>query len=151
MGDSNLKWLPYIPNGNIQVDSYPGATVVHAAEILTKIRFPNTATAKVILSFGLNSRNRGTIQAFEAHLHKLYNLAAEKFPAAGILIPQIAFSYNLPMEVHSRIHEINTCIQKYPNIPPLPRRLFRTQNDNIHWLPQTAEAIWDLWREKLNC
>ena len=151
MGDSNLKWLPYIPNDNIQVDSYPGATVSHAIDILSKIRFPSTATAKVILSFGLNSRNRGTIQSFDANLRILYELALEKFPAAGVLVPQIAFSRDLPVEVHSRIHEINDCIGKYPSIPPLPRRLFRTQHDDIHWHPRTGEAIWDLWREKLNC
>ena len=150
MGDSNLKWLPYIPNPNIQIDSYPGATIAHAANILSKLPAPHPEVSKVILSFGLNSRNRGTIQSFGKTLRETYDLAVIKFPRANIWIPKIAFSSYLPREEHVTIHAINDLIGQFQHIEALPRRIFRTQPDNIHWLPDTGMAIWDLWQKALN-
>ena len=150
MGDSNLKWLPHINDPSIQVDAFPGATVAHAAAILRKLPTTYPVVTKVILSFGLNGRNRGTIQSFSRSLNETYDLAVEKFPLANIWVPQIAFSNYLPGEEHTRIHQINDLIGRLQHIKALPRHLFHTQRDNIHWHPSTGEAIWDLWKQTLN-
>ena len=60
MGDSNNKMFPPLADPNIQVDSYPGAKLVHATQILRKITNPVPEVSNVVLSFGINNRSSGT-------------------------------------------------------------------------------------------
>lgn len=48
MGDSNIGQLPHIMDGQIQVDSYPGAKLSHAAHII-KHRTPTTKSITDII------------------------------------------------------------------------------------------------------
>jgi hypothetical protein len=59
MGDSNICKLPLIHSDQTQIEAYPGALIEHATGMI-KLLLPKgeSLVTKLILSFGLNNRER---------------------------------------------------------------------------------------------
>ncbi|MGH0186679.1 UNVERIFIED_CONTAM: hypothetical protein FKN15_022275 [Acipenser sinensis] len=57
IGDSNLHRIPDHTQSQIQIESYPGAKFLHAANHLDKAKTDRGVT-KVILSFGINNKDQ---------------------------------------------------------------------------------------------
>lgn len=154
LGDSNLKRLPLIWDNRIQVDSYPGATIFHGAEIMEHLTPSNPTVKRVVLSFGINCRNAGArIDTLQKTFRRMYQRAQTAFPEAQIYVPIIGFSEELPLAERSKLREINVIIKNdFPFLPTVPRDAFNTspRHDKIHWSKGTGIAMWNLWRNHLN-
>ena len=92
MRDSNAD-LP-IPDRRVQVDSFPGATLHHAAAIIRALQEPR----RVVLAFGLSDRATSTRDTFRRNLRRLMDEAETKFPQALVFAPQIPYSSLLPQQ-----------------------------------------------------
>lgn len=104
MGDSNLSRFPRFSNKNLQIESYPGANFRHAKAILVKT-ICHTKVQKVVLAFGINSKD----QKFKATSRKqtmaAAKTAATKFPAAEIWLPLVNYPSTLS-EQTVRLHTV---------------------------------------------
>ena len=148
IGDSNLARLPCFYDPNIQVDSYPGATFLHAQTLLDKCTV-HSEVETIILSFGVNNRTKrlaATLQQLEATVRA----AQRRFPKAVIKIPLINFSDDLPYPQKQILRRINTYLTDMPidTIPLLED--FSTCPDKIHWTPRTGKKMWAHWMTSLN-
>lgn len=150
MGDSNIRNLPPIHDKGIQVDCYPGATFYHAHSIISSLPQPCPEVRKLVLSFGLNNRDRGTVQSLDRSLNHMLKAASRLFPNAEIKVPMVSFSTRLPDTIQTRLVAINDCIALVPHIPALTPSLFSTRPDNIHWTTETGCHMWNLWKRHLN-
>lgn len=150
LGDSNVRLLPIIGDLRVQVDSYPGASMANAIDILSKLPRSYPAVRHAILSLGFNNRQGLILNYFEKLTKKLYDSAVDKFPKAVVCFPLIAFSPNLPPDHQVNLRKINQCLQHYPHIPALPADQLLIQQDNIHWDPQAGDRIWQLWQTHLD-
>lgn len=71
LGDSNLNRLPKMEAWDVEVHSFPGASIVDAYAVLKHRTKGSEVTEHVILSFGLNDRNKGNITVLGRMLEKL--------------------------------------------------------------------------------
>lgn len=150
LGDSNLCRIPphYIPD--LQIDCYPGANFRHAESILGKATSQVTVE-KVVLAFGLNSRNQKAKQTAIKQLQAAVRMTKRTFPYAEIWIPLINYSSSLPVAEKETLLMLNAYIaNRLPFIRALPRDQFQTESDRIHWTRDTARAMLDHWVEVLN-
>lgn len=151
MGDSNLSRIPDFEMPDVQIDSYPGATFRHAEAILDRVSLNRDVTT-LILAFGLNNRDQKIKQTAIKQIQRAVKMAKTRFPEAKIWIPLINFSRRLTLEEQVTLTELNRYIRTHTNaIPKLPRELFQTVYDNLHWTPQTAGAMLTHWAKFLNC
>jgi hypothetical protein len=95
MGDSNMSRLPLIMDEWVQVDCFPGANLSQAVHLLKHNTPTSDAVEKVILSFGINDRNRGNTSLLDDSLRRLYSAAKATFPNALVHIPVINASRDL--------------------------------------------------------
>ena len=150
LGDSNMARLPAILDEWVQVDCYPGANISHATHLL-KNNTPTTGEVeRVILSFGINDKQRGNPSLLGNSLKKLIQVSKATFPNARIHIPVINASEELSSIHRLNIGRLNDLIKQIPHhIPRLNGSQFHTAADNIHWSPQTAGKMWQHWRSFL--
>ncbi|KAF3859051.1 hypothetical protein F7725_021450 [Dissostichus mawsoni] len=151
MGSSNISRLPRIHDARIQVDSYPGANLSHAINII-KYKTPTAPeVTKVLLCFGLNDRGIGDRTILNNNLNQLLSSARDTFPNAAIHVPKINHSTKLSLKAIKNIGLLNKLIEKTPgNFKPLGAEDFDTEGDLIHWTPLTAKKMWDHWRSSLD-
>lgn len=150
VGDSNLSRIPYHFISNLQIDSYPGANFRHAQALLMKAT-SSVVVEKVVLSFGLNSRNQKAKETTIKQLQGALRAAKHTFPYAEIWIPEVNFSTSLPLEEKRNLHTLNTHIVKnMPYIPALDASQFQTEGDNIHWTRDTSKCMLKHWISALN-
>lgn len=150
MGDSNLARLPAIPDVRVQVDSFPGAKIAHAANILRHKTKPCPMVTTAILSFGINDKDSANPSLLTKSLGSLYNAAKTAFPNAIIYMPLLNCSHFLPPHIQQHVTQLNDLIKSYNSfIPRLATAQFRTTNDNVHWTPETARQMWKHWRDFL--
>ena len=152
MGDSNLGELPGHSCDDLQIESFPGGHFRHAQALLEKARPPtNLVVEKIILSFGIDSRENKSKETTIKNLQGAIRSARNKFPYAEILVPLVNFSNNLPIEEQRNLQTLNDYIQKSTGfIRLLPQHLFRTEEDNVHWTKETGEAMLRHWWQELN-
>ena len=148
LGDSNTSRLPKCNHKNVQVDSYPGARFCHALHILENTKRTDHVL-KVILSFGINDKNAMVGGQVKRELGAIFKVAKERFPNAEVVMPLISFSKHLPNKCQRTLSHINTLIESLPHLPKLPKAMFQTVRDQIHWSPRTAEHMLSHWRDML--
>lgn len=151
IGDSNLSRIPPFQIADLQVDSYPGATFLHAEAIIKKAKV-NTQVEKVVLSFGINNRTQKFKETAIKQLQRAVKASKDKFPDAMIWVPLINFSTSLPVDQQRTLDKLNTYIHKHMRyIPLLPTADFQVERDATHWTPTTGKAMLRHWATHLNC
>ncbi|CAM4569736.1 unnamed protein product [Leuciscus chuanchicus] len=96
VGDSNLSRIPEINHGAVEIHSYPGATLAQAFSLI-KYKTPVADGVRhVVLSFGLNDRGQGNMQALRKCIERLKEAATATFPSAVLHIPLINYDPTLP-------------------------------------------------------
>nr|XP_023668731.1 uncharacterized protein LOC111844469 [Paramormyrops kingsleyae] len=150
IGDSNLARLLLIQDKRIQVDCYLGANMAHATHLLRQKTRTSIDTQTVVLSFGINDRDITNPTLMEQRLKRLINTAQITFPFADIFVPLINYSTKFQPTTQRNIKTWNSTIKESDRyITSLPRSLFHTARDNIHWTPDTATAMWNHWQSFL--
>lgn len=145
LGDSNVARFPTHSVADLQIDSYPGANFHHAQAILAKALI-DTQVEKVVLAFGINCRAQRAKETAIKQLQAAVRETKKRFPHSEIWIPLINYSNLLPMEEQNTLQLLNSHIRRnMPYIPPLPRDLFHTEGDMIHWTRETAKAMLTHW------
>lgn len=152
MGDSNLSRLPVHSCEDLQIDSFPGGHFRHAQALIEKACPPRDVTVeKIVLAFGINSRENKSRETTIKNLQGAVRSAKKKFPYAEVWIPLISFSTNLPMEEQLNLRTLNDHVQRNMGfISLLPRHLFQTEIDDIHWTENTGKAMFQHWWRELN-
>ena len=151
MGDSNLSRIPSFQTPDMQIESYPGATFLHA-EVLMKKTKMMIKVEKVVLSFGINNKNQKLKETAIKQLQRAVKAAKETFPYAEIWVPQINFCKNLPGDQQLTLNNLNAYIGKnMGHIPLLPDEVFSVNRDLVHWTTDTAKAMLEHWMKYLNC
>lgn len=151
IGDSNLSRIPPFQIADVQVDSYPGATFLHAETIIKKAKV-NTQVDSVVLSFGINNRSQKFKETAIKQLQMAVQAGKDKFPDATISVSLINFSNSLPIEQQRTLDKLNTHIYKHMEyIPLLPTVDFQVERDLTHWTSSTGKAMLLHWATHLNC
>lgn len=149
LGDSNLYRMPPHCSGEIQVDSYPGASFYHFNQILEKTP-PHALVKLVVLSVGINNRDQDPHKTSIKQLRMLYKKAQSVFPNANIYFPLINYSHLLPREQKHNLATVNEFASKrLPVISRIAEDQFHTATDNIHWTQETAGQIFNHWCSEL--
>lgn len=152
IGDSNIARMPDHFVKDLQMESYPGANFRHAQAILEKAVTETNNVEKVILSFGINSRDQRAKETAVKQMQAALRTAKTAFPFAEIWIPLINFSSDLPTKQQGTLQILNAHITRnMPFIPLLDRQKFKTENDHIHWTRETATEMLQHWKRFLNC
>ncbi|KAE8277041.1 hypothetical protein D5F01_LYC25197 [Larimichthys crocea] len=150
VGDSNMGRLPKIIDDNVQVDCYPGAKFSHATHLLNKKTPTSPDVEVVILSFGINNRDKKNPTLIKKDISRLLGAAQATFPFAKIYIPRINFNKVLPPQIQVNLNNINKIIKQTDHyIERLPTKDFLTGKDGIHWTPNTGAAIYAHWKSFL--
>lgn len=152
IGDSNLSRIPYFTQSEIQIDSYPGATLYHLCGILQKLK-PKPRVKMVILSIGLNNCLQGNeITTTKKQTQQLHRICQTVFPSSTIFFPLINFSNNLKPQTKRLLESFNLILrEKYNFLPKINDADFEVDpKDNIHWLSDTASEILNLWLKTLD-
>lgn len=152
MGDSNLSRLPVHSCEDLQIDAFPGGHFRHAQALIEKACPPREVMVeKIVLAFGINSRENKSRETTIKNLQGAVRSAKKKFPYAEVWIPLINFSTNLPMEEQLNLQTLNDHVKRNMGfISPLPRHLFQTETDDIHWTENTGKAMFQHWWRELN-
>ena len=151
LGDSNLARFPLYPAQDLQIDSFPGASLHHAESLLRNAVCATDITV-LLLSFGLNNRQHKPQATSIRQLQRTLRVANFRFPEATVLVPLINFSPLLPLQERRNLQVLNDHIKKHCNyIPQLPAADFKTEPDKIHWTRETAAKMLAHWKEQVNC
>uniref|UniRef100_A0AAV2LCW5 Uncharacterized protein n=1 Tax=Knipowitschia caucasica TaxID=637954 RepID=A0AAV2LCW5_KNICA len=95
LGDSNVARIKDQTFPFLQIDSVPGANLLHATELLRNT--PNQPQVEsVVLSFGLNNRQQKQSETGIKQMQSLIREAKKTFPNANIRVPLIQTSRELP-------------------------------------------------------
>uniref|UniRef100_A0AAV2M9E4 SGNH hydrolase-type esterase domain-containing protein n=1 Tax=Knipowitschia caucasica TaxID=637954 RepID=A0AAV2M9E4_KNICA len=150
LGDSNVARIKDHTFASLQIDSFPGANLLHAAELLSNT--PNQPQVEsVVLSFGLNNRQQKQSETCIKQMQRLVREAKKTFPHANIRVPLIQSSKELPLKERSVLAVLNHHLERnMPHIRRLPEEDFRTRTDNIHWTEETAKKMLQHWARELN-
>lgn len=150
LGDSNLSKVGKVQAPKLQMDSFPGATFAHATAVLQRA-IVDTKVDLVILSFGINHRGQRSATTAIQQLQSTLKAAKSKFSTTNIFVPLINYSKKLKTSEMKVLRDLNNYLKSYSkHIPELPGFLFRTADDNVHWTPDTAEAMIQHWAQHLN-
>uniref|UniRef100_A0AAV2LFG3 Uncharacterized protein n=1 Tax=Knipowitschia caucasica TaxID=637954 RepID=A0AAV2LFG3_KNICA len=85
LGDSNVARIKQHAFPSLQIDSFPGANLLHAAELLSHT--PNQPQVEsVVLSFGINNRQQKQSETCIKQMQRLMREAKKAFPNANIKI-----------------------------------------------------------------
>lgn len=152
MGDSNLSKFPGFLNQDLQVESYPGSHFRHAHALIEKCDPPeDLMVEKVVLAFGINTRTNKLKETTMKTVQGAVRSAKRKFPLAEIWNPQVNFSANLPAEEKENLEDLNAYLQRNASyIPLFPEAQFHTEEDDVHWTSETADAMFQHWMDFLN-
>ena len=150
IGDSNLARFPPFQVQDLQIDSYPGATFLHAEAILRKATC-SVPVNTVVLAFGLNNRKNRTRATTIKQLQAAVSMAHNRFPEADVLVPLINFSPGLPIQDRESLRTLNNHIQRnFNHLTELPSQDFNTDSDLVHWTRPTAVKMLQHWLKQLN-
>ena len=161
IGDSNLNRIsqkPKTPVESIEIHSFSGAKTRHFHKtICQKTSVPQKTPDHVVLSVGINDRDNSP-NTHKDQMPKTIRMVTRVFPNAQLYIPLINYSSSLERKHRDSLDYLNKLIEElagsFPNvrvIPKLDPSLFLTQDDDaIHWLPKTANALQEHWLSHLN-
>lgn len=106
----------------------------HALHILENTK-QTDHVLKVTLSFGINDKNARDGEQVKRELEAIFIVAKERFPKAEVVMPLISFSKHFPNKYQQVLSHINTLIESLPHLPKLPKAMFQTVHDRVHWSP----------------
>ena len=153
IGDSNLSRMPSYEIPDLQIDSFPGATFLHA-ETLIKKATVSAKVEKIVLAFGLNHREQKAKETAIKQLQRAIKAAKRRFPHAEIWIPIVNFSRNISLRQQDALETLNRHIRTHTGfIPPLVNTEFQVESrdmKHIHWTSHTAKAMLQHWATHLN-
>lgn len=152
LGDSNLSRIPEYTYPQVQIDSYPGAKILHIKSILKKLP-PREDVQKVVLSVGLNNGLRKhKLETMKNQFQQLMSQAKKTFPHADIYIPWIQFSPRLAPEIKRLLRALNLFLEaNFRTLGGIEEHNFvLRRDDDIHWTPSTARKILKNWMTRLN-
>lgn len=150
IGDSNLGRLPKTSAWDIEIHSFPGATITDGYTILKHRTKTTVVVEQVVLAFGVNDRETGNVMSIGKILGKMVEAAREAFPEARIRVPLINFDQTLPEKAKNNLSTLNKFIEELGcSIPMLPEKDFRVEGDKIHWSRTTAAAVLRHWQQQL--
>ncbi|XDV10891.1 hypothetical protein PO909_000002 [Leuciscus waleckii] len=109
VGASNLSRLPRTEAWEIEVHSFPGATIVDGYNIIKHRTRTIGGTEHVVLAFGLNDRANSNITALGKMLEKLVEAAKATFPGAKIYVPLINFD-----KLGNFVEELDVLLSSFP-------------------------------------
>ncbi|KAM7372694.1 hypothetical protein PAMP_022852 [Pampus punctatissimus] len=152
IGDSNVCKMPEHFNKDVQMDSFPGAHFRHAQALMEKTVPPqDLVVEKIILSFGINSREHNCKGTTVKNLQGAIRTAKRKFPYADVWVPQVNYSPALSDEEKENLDILNEHLERNMKyIPLLPEDRFATEGDDIHWTAETGRAMFIHWMTHLN-
>lgn len=152
IGDSNLCRFPEFYCRDLQIESFPGAHFRHGQGLMEKTIAPSDLVVeKIILGFGINGRENKLKETTMKNVQGIIRSTKRKFPYAEIWVPLVNFSNALPQDEKNNLEALNGYISRnMAYIPLLPAHQFNTETDNVHWTPQTAEAMFAHWMSFLN-
>ena len=157
LGTSNLATITESPLPNIQIESYPGARVLHMLSLLDKAeKNRKTEPEHVIISVGMNDKHNKPHSTTIPNLGKLLAKAKLVFPNSKIYMPQITYSDRLHPQECSNLQTINRFIAQISEpitaITKLPGRvgLKHPNTDPVHYDRLTANKILRHWLLHLN-
>ena len=145
MGDSNVSRIPPFQRGDLQVDSFPGATFHHAEAILRRSK-TSRLVKSVILSFGLNNRDQKPRETTIKQLQGAVRAATARFPQARILVPEVNIPRSLTLKQRMNLRVVNDHIRKDCDfIPHLSTTDFETESNSVRWSRHTASRMLERW------
>lgn len=156
LGTSNLSSITESPLPNIQIESYPGARVLHFSTLLDKAEKNRKFEPEhVIISVGMNDKNNNPNTTTIPNLGKLLAKAKSVFPNSKIYMPQVTYSDRLHPNECSNLQTINKFIAQISEpitaITKLPGRVgLRRPDDPVHYDKSTANKILRHWLLNLN-
>lgn len=149
IGDSNLSRIPPFQIPDLQLDSYPGATFLHA-ETLLKGATISVSVEKMVLSFGINHRDQKAQETAIKQLQGAVRAVKKRLPHTEIWIPEINFPNTLSAPQKDTLLELNRYIRTHTGcIPALPGDEYGVV-DGTHWTKDTARAMLQHWAQFLN-
>lgn len=107
LGASNLSRMPRVENKELEVHSYPSASLVQACTIVKHRTTVFQKARQVILAFGLNDQAQSNRIALKKNMERLIEAAVGAFPNAVIHVPLINFGPALPEEQISNLKALN--------------------------------------------
>ena len=110
----------------------------------------NEDVTHLIISVGINNKNQKSRNTSYTALKRLRTAAKAKFPKAERRIALINYSEGLSTDQKDVLTYINGEIMKEPHLPKLPANSFKTDDENVHWLRDTAESMLQHWINSLN-
>ena len=150
IGDSNLGRIPTFDIQDLQIDSFPGAKLQHAANLIEKATV-GTKVEKIVLAFGLNNRTQRLRISAMRECARVSQVTQEKLPDAQVWIPLINIPQSLPEGEKIFLDELNNYIEEnYSFIPLLPEEQFQVERDGLHWTAETARNMLEHWTRYLN-
>ena len=150
IGDSNLSRIPAFDIPDLQIDSFPGAKLQHAANLIEKATV-DTKVEKIVLAFGLNNRTQRLRISAMRECARLSQVTQERLPEAQLWIPLINIPQSLPEGEKIFLDELNNYIEEnYSFIPLLPEEQFQVESDGLHWTAETARNMLEHWARYLN-
>lgn len=151
LGDSNLSRVGNTPP-NIQIESFPGARLVHIKNLVVNHPDNESHPKTVLLSVGINNRQDTSTDIIKQSTEMLEAVKA-KFPKSEIAYGELNYSKSLPRRCQETIQALNKHIRSFPAItklPPMDGRKFHVNDDMIHWAPKTADTLVNWWLHNLN-
>ena len=152
IGDSNLsniKEVRQTMKNQVQIISYPGARFEDLYEILKNMPNPILQVKHLILSVGINNRGQNANATSNKHIGNLYFQATKKFPNAKIYYPHIGHRLSSDREMQN-LQDFEWTWRNLGSTILPSVSVTRTTSDGIHWTPETARCLLDLWLNRLS-
>lgn len=107
---------------------------------IVKHKTPVSAKVQqVILAFGINNREEGSLTTMRKAIQRLLESAAFTFPEARVYISKINHHNGLLRRQVNNLEMLNDCIEE------VGQELFKTEADKLHWRPQTEADKFAHW------
>lgn len=150
IGDSNVSRIPTFSLVDLQIDSFPGAKLQHAGNLMERATVALEPEV-LIFSYGINNRSQRCIVTTTKEIQRTYRMAHSRLPHMELYFPLINFSDQLPAEEQAHLTKMNEYIRDTLNsIVDLPSARFGEEKYLIHWTTATAKAMLEHWTQNLN-
>ena len=140
IGDSNLKKLQLSSASQVQIESYPGATLENINNLLVNVG--NTRRLKHVFTFvGINDRNNGFEGTTQKRMRNLSN--ALKHLGTQHSFIAVPHSEKLPRQHYNNVTLMNDFARRtFGNFIKLPADV--TETDNVHLNDASMSALADV-------
>lgn len=151
-GDSNLSRIPEYFYPQVQIDSFPGAKILHIKAIRKKLP-PMDNIHKVVISVGLNNcLSRNKLNTMKNEFQQLMSQARKTVPQAELFVPWIQFSPRLGPKTKRLFRAVNLFLEaNFKTLGGIEEHNFVLhRDDDTHWTSVTAKKNLKYWMAQLN-